>query len=62
LLTTLLLVPLVLPFCIYGVAARVLVVKLDRDVLSRRLWRVIAAVGVLVAFNYVAVLIERHHW
>ena len=54
--------PILLPFSFYWLASRVWPLKLNAGVFSRRLWRTIAGVLLIVVVNYVALGIEQVDW
>ncbi len=52
-----------MPFALaYLLVARMAGIKLNMAALSRRLWRVVAGVVLIVALNYLTLWIERHPW
>ena len=52
-----------LPFALlYFLVARMAGIKLNIGALSRRLWRVVAGVALIVGLNYLTLWIERYPW
>jgi len=58
----LLFLPVLLPFCIYGVARIFLPLRLDTSLLSRRLWQIIGGATLLIALNFVMLGVEQNSW
>jgi hypothetical protein len=61
-LVTLFLIPALPALLVYLFAKRVFGIRLSRETLSRRLWRIIAAITALIALNYLSYWIEARGW
>ncbi|MGP0594313.1 toll/interleukin-1 receptor domain-containing protein [Nitrospira sp. T9] len=60
--STLILLPLALPFFIYGIARLFSLLRLETGILSVRLWRIIAGTALIIAFNHLTLWVEQRPW